>query len=164
MAQDARFEDAAPSDQPLKLGVQSADDVGVVSALVQDAVGLAGEVSWMPRRRRVAILLNRFRWEDKDEAARSGRPFERVRSALIFDDVSALKANGLDPREKDTVYSVLQVRWEPADAEEDPSGRLVLELAGDGALALQVDCLEGQLIDLTRPWEAKSGKAPDHEQ
>lgn len=161
--EDARFEDAAFSDAPLKLGVQSADDVPVVSALVQDAVGLAGEISWMPRRRRVAILLNRFRWEDKDDAAKQGRPFERVRSALIFDDVTGLKANGLNPAEKDMVYAVLQIRWDGADDAEDPSGRVVIELAGDGALALNVDCLEGQLVDLTRPWEAQAGKAPDHD-
>ena len=149
---DARFEDVGFADQPLRLAMESSEDVPVISALVQDAVGLAGEISWMP--------LNRFRWEDHAAAERAGRKFERVRSALIFDDVLSVRTSGLDPRERDTVYALLQITFEPG---EDGAGRLVLELAGDGTLAFDVECLAGQLIDLSRPWEAMAGKAPDHD-
>lgn len=156
---DARFEDAGFSDAPLRLKIEDAEDLPVVSALVQDAVGLAGEITWMPRRRRAVLLLNRFRWEDKADAEQSGRPFERVRAALVFDSVMSMKANGLNPAEKDTVYAVLNLSW---DAGDDASGALEIALAGDGALSLQMECLDGQLVDLTRPWEAKSDKVPDH--
>lgn len=156
---DARFEDVGFSDKPLRLGLQSAEDVPVVSALLQDAVGLVGEISWMPRRRRLAVLVNRFRWEDRAEAERMGRKFERVRSALIMEAVEGVQANGLDPREKDMVYSILQMTWVPTD---DPAGRLEIALAGDGALGIIVECIEGQLVDLTRPWQAASDAAPNH--
>lgn len=156
---DARFEDAGFSDAPLRLKIESAEDVPIVSALVQDAVGLAGEITWMPRRRRLVMLVNRFRWEDKAEAEQVGRPFERVRSALTFDSVLSVKASGLDPKEKDMVYSVLNMSWTPI---EDAAGSLEIALAGDGALSLKMECLDGQLMDLTRPWEAKSGSVPDH--
>lgn len=156
---DARFEDVGFADAPLRLKIEDADDVPVVSALIQDAVGLAGEVTWMPRRRRLVVLLNRFRWEDKEQAKRLGRAFERVRTALIFDSVNSVRANGLNPAEKDMVYSVLQMTWTPG---EDANGELQLALAGDGAFAADLECLDGQLVDLTRPWEAKSDSAPDH--
>ena len=154
---DATFEDGAFSDQPLRLGAETTDDLGVVSALTQDAVGLAGEISWMPRRRRAIFLLNRFRWEDKEAAAREGRAFERVRCALLVDDVLRLKSQGLAANDPDTVYSVLSIAFEPT---EDGAGTLHLTLAGDGVLALDVECINLQLVDLTRPWQAAG--APDH--
>lgn len=155
---DATFEDGAFSDQPLKLAAAGADDLTVVSALVQDAVGVTREISWMPRRHRLVLLVNRFRWEDREAADREGRASERVRSAIVIDGVLGVRAKGLDPQERETVYALLSVSFE---AGEDGAGVLVLTLAGDGELALDVEMLDLRLIDLTRPWEA-SGQ-PDHD-
>ena len=157
MSEDARFHDVAPTDQPLRLGIASADDLEIASALIQDCVGMAGEISWMPRRRRLALLVNRFRWEDREAAERQRRSFERVRTALVFDSVLAVRASGLDPADKETVYSILRMTFEEGEA---PAGTLTLDLAGDGALALDVECIDGQVLDLSRPWITRS--APDH--
>lgn len=157
MNEDARFHDVAASDQPLRLGVATAEDLEIASTLIQDCVGMAGEISWMPRRHRLALLVNRFRWEDREAAERQRRSFERVRAALVFDSVLAVRASGLDPADKETVYSILRMRFEEKDA---PGGTLTLDLAGDGALALDVECLDAQLIDLSQPWIVRS--APDH--
>lgn len=156
---DARFADIPANDRPLRLRAEDADDIPVVSALLQDAVGLAGEVAWMPRRRRLALVLNRFRWEDREAAGREGRPVERVRSVLLIDDVTRVRARGLDPQDKDTVFSILSLGFDGTDA---PSGMLTLILAGDGDVAVEVECLSVTLADLTRPWAAPAGKAPEH--
>lgn len=156
--EDARFEDGAIADRPLRLGANSPEDLGVISALLQDSVGKAGEISWMPRRRRFAILLNRFRWEDKPAAELQRRSYERVRAALLIDSVLAVKTRGLDPRDKEVTYSLLRIEFEPA---EDGVGRLILVLAGDGDIALDVECVDVRLSDLTKPWESKA-QAPDH--
>lgn len=158
MTDDARFLDVATSDQPLRLGIETLEDLQIASALIQDAVGLVGEISWMPRRRRLAILINRFRWEDREAADVQKREYERVRSALVFDGVDGVRANGLDPTDKETIYSILRIAFEEGDA---PSGTVILELAGDGALALDVECLDGRVLDMSRPWKARG--APDHE-
>ncbi|MEM7743208.1 MAG: DUF2948 family protein [Pseudomonadota bacterium] len=155
---DARYEDAVFSDRPLRIAATDPDDISVISALIQDAVGLAGEVAWLRRRRRVVLLVNRFRWEDHEVAARQGRAFERVRTALVFDDVLAMRSLGLDPADKDTVYALLSLTFEPG---EDGTGRVVMTLAGDGELALEVEALDARLIDLTRPWVAQG--APSHD-
>ena len=157
MSYDAKFEDAIFSDQPLRLGIETPEDLEIASALVQDAVGLTGEISWMPKRRRLALLVNRFRWEDHTQAERQARDFERVRSALVFDNVLAVRANGLDPSDRDTVFSILRLGFEMT---EEPSGTVSLALAGDGALALDVEVLNARILDLTRPWAAT--RAPDH--
>ena len=157
MTEDARFTDVAVSDQPLRLGIATAEDLEVASALMQDAVGLTGEISWMPKRRRLALLVNRFRWEDREAAEAERRDVERVRTALVIDDVLAVRANGLNPGEKDTIYSILRMSFEEGDA---PAGTLTLDLAGDGALALDVECLEARVLDVSRPWVARG--TPDH--
>jgi hypothetical protein len=66
---DARFEDAG--EAPVNLvTAMDAEDLAVISALVQDAVFPATEMRWDRRRRRFALLLNRFRWEDREAAER----------------------------------------------------------------------------------------------
>ena len=61
---------------------QDADSLEIISALVQDAVFPAAEMKWRTKARDFAILLNRFRWEDKERAEARGRPYERVQSVL----------------------------------------------------------------------------------
>ena len=63
MKQDATFEDGR--ERPLNLGVLDQDDLQVVSTLMQDAVFPASEMTWDASQRRFAILINRFRWEDR---------------------------------------------------------------------------------------------------
>ncbi|MCA3514114.1 MAG: DUF2948 family protein [Rhodobacter sp.] len=154
---DARFEDAA--DAPLHLVARDAGDLAVLSALVQDAVFPVGEMRWQKGRRRFALLINRFRWEDRDAAERAGRRFERVQSLLVVDEVLSVRTQGLDRRERDLVLSLLSITFEPG---EDGTGRVLLTLAGDGALAVQVEALEVTLKDVTRPYLAPSGHAPKH--
>lgn len=155
---DATFEDGDYADRPLLLGAETPDDLQVASSLVQDAVGVTGEISWMPRRRRLLLLLNRFRWEHKEAAEREGRPHERVRTALMFDDVIRVRAQGLPPGDANNVYSILAISFEPGT---DGAGEIRLTLAGDGLLALDVECINMRLTDLTRPWQAR--RAPDHQ-
>lgn len=154
---DARFEDA--EEGPLNLVARDADDLKVISALVQDAVLLVTEMRWQKGKRRFVVLLNRFRWEDRAAAEAARRPYERVRSLLVVEDVQAVRVQGIDRRDPDTVLSLLALDWQ---AGADGTGRLVLTLAGDGAVAVEAEAMEVTLHDVTRPYAAPSGKVPDH--
>lgn len=157
MTSDARFEDGA--ERPVRLRAENEDDLAVVSALVQDALGQTGEAAWMPKRHRFALLINRFRWEDAENARRQGRPFERVRTLLTFDGVLRVRASGFDPGNRDLVLSLLSVVFEGG---EDASGTVRLVLSGDGEVALDVECLDVTLADVSRPYVAPSGSRPQH--
>ncbi len=157
MTEDARFEDGA--ERPLRLKVEDAEDLAVVSALVQDAVLPATDMKWQRASRRFSLLINRFRWEDKAAAERRGRDVERVQSLLVIDDVLKVFQQGLDVRDADTILSLLTLTF---DAGEDGTGRLILTFAGDGAVALDVEAVNLVLQDVTRPYAAPSGKAPRH--
>lgn len=152
---DAGFEDGA--DRPLAVIAQDADDLPVLSALLQDAVFPLAEMAYVHKRRRFAILLSRFRWEDRARAKAQGRDYERVQSLLVVHDVLAVRSAGFDPSTKDTVLAVLALDFAPAT---EGAGTLTFTLSGGGALALEVEALDATLRDVTRPHLAKS--VPDH--
>lgn len=155
--QDASFEDGR--EVPLNLGALDAEDLEVLSSLAQDAVFPVTEMRWRKAERRFALLLNRFRWEDCEAAERRGRTYERVQSLLVVDNVMAVASQGVDRSDRDLVLSLLSVAFEPG---EDGTGHVLLTLAGDGAIRLSVEALEVSLRDVTRPYRAPSGQAPDH--
>lgn len=157
MTDDARFEDGI--ERPLRLRAEDAEDVTVIAALVQDAVLPANEMLWDRQKRRFFGLLNRFRWEDKTAAERSGRTVERVQSLLAVEDVLKVTQQGLATRNADTILSLLTLTFEPG---EDGTGRLLLTFAGDGMVALDVEAVNVVLQDVTRPYAANAGKSPSH--
>lgn len=158
MSTDASFEDGG--ERPLRLRAEDEGDLPVISALVQDAVLPASEMTWRAGERRFALLLNRFRWEDKPRAEARGRPMERVQAMLVIDDVHKVRSAGVARGDADTILSLLSLGFTAA---EDGTGTVELTFAGDGALALQVECLNITLQDVTRPYLAPSRKAPSHD-
>ncbi len=157
MTQDATFEDG--EDGSLRLLAEDAEDLNVLSALVQDAVFPASEIKWQANKRRLALLINRFRWEDQNAARQRKRAFERVQSVLMFDDVGKVSSQGVNRGDPDLVLSLLSVTWE---AGEDGTGRVILTLAGDGTIALEAECINATLQDVTQNYIAPSGKVPSH--
>jgi hypothetical protein len=155
LPEDARFADGA--ERPLRLRAGGADDLSVISALVQDAVVPTSEIAWAKRHRRFVVLLNRFRWEDAPAAERQKRPFERVRALLTVEGVLRARTSGIDPADRDLVLEILALAFEPGT---DGAGTLRLIVAGDGEIALDVECLDVSLTDVTRPYEARS--KPSH--
>ena len=154
---DAKFQDGG--EGALLLIAQNAEDVAVISALVQDAVLSINDLRYDRPRRRFALLINRFRWEDKAEAERQNRAYERVRSVLTIEDATAVRSMGIDRNDKEAVLSILSIQWEE---KAEGAGRLTLILAGDGAIALEVEALELRLEDVTKPYYANARKAPVH--
>ena len=153
MTEDARFEDARGN--ALHLKALEPDDLSVISALVQDAVFPAAEMAWRARERRFAVLLNRFRWEDPVQRAEP----ERVQALLVIDEAERVQSQGVPRGDADTVLSLLSLAFEPG---EDGTGRLVLTLAGDGAIAVGVEALDVTLKDVTKPYIAPSKSVPHH--
>lgn len=155
MGSDAGFEDGG--EQALRLRAETPEDLSVVSALLQDAVGKVANVHYAPRRRRFSLLIYRFRWEDKSRAERERRDYERVAAALTIDDVQRVRVAGLDPLAKETVFNLLSLQHKPS---EDGAAVLTLVCSGEPMVQMQVECVNVGLVDLTRPWAA--GGQPQH--
>jgi hypothetical protein len=76
-----------------------------------------------------------------------------------MESVLAVRARSIVPANKDQIYDLLAILFEPG---EGCSGTLTLMLAGNAEIAVEVECLDLALADLTQPWAAKAGRAPSH--
>lgn len=148
MSDDATFADGAP---PAAIRAEDAQDLAVMAALLQDAVGHVSQIRYDAQRRRFALVLTRYRWE---EAARA----ERISSLLVVSDVLGVATQGFAAGD-DLVISVLTLTFDPGP---DGTGSLTLVLAGDGAIRLKVECIDLTLRDLSDPFPAAAGRAPEH--
>ena len=158
MTHDAGFNDAL--DRPLNLGAQDAEDLQVISSLVQDAVLTVDDLRWNRAERQLVLLLKRFRWEDVELAKQQGRDPERVKSLLVIQNATGLASQGIDRKQADVVLSLMSLEFSGA---EDGVGDLILTFSGDGALKVQVDGLDVALRDVTRPYVAPSKQIPNHD-
>ncbi len=139
--------------EPLRLLAQDAEDLELIAAAVQDAVGKIGDIRYQAPERQLTLVLNRFRWEA------GGAPAERVRAGLQFGSVLSAKARKLRRTAPEAVVELLTVEFEPGEA---PGGAIVLSFAGGGDLRLEVECIDAALADVSAPWPTK--RAPTHEE
>jgi hypothetical protein len=134
----------------LKLLAEDADDLKVIAAALQDAVGKIGDISYEPRAHRLTLAFNRYRWE--------GGGGERVRAAVQVGSVLKVQARKLRRNARDAVVELLSIEFEPGEA---PAGALTFTFAGGGDLRAQVECLDVVLADVSAPWATP--RVPRHE-
>jgi hypothetical protein len=139
----------------LTLAAEDAEDLEIISARLQDAVAPLKELVWLPRKRRFAALLNRFKWEEKHRGADL-----RVRSLLHFDDVLSVQSKNIKMGAPDAVVSLLAMEFTPKGG-EDPGGTVELQFSGGGAIRLEVECIDAGLTDVGGEWAARGRPAHD---
>ena len=132
----------------LKLLALDTDDLGIVSAHMQDAVFKLSDVQWSASEKIFSLAANRFDWE---KAGEKKKGFERHRAVLVLKRVEAVRSTGIDRNRKDDVLSLLAVRFMPKG--EGPDGTVELLLSGGGTIALDVECIEVALADIGGAWE-----------
>jgi Protein of unknown function (DUF2948) len=135
----------------LKLRAQDSDDLSVIAAQMQDALVRQGDMHFDARRRRFALVANRFAWDAMQEQ-------QRRRSGLHFDNVLAVKRKGFANANAETILSLLTIRFTETNA---PSGRIELVFAAGHAVLLDVEYLDAALADLGPVWSATA--TPQHD-
>lgn len=139
--------------QPLRLLAQDEEDLKVISACLQDALTTVGDISYEKRRRRFAMLMQRFRWE---VAGRRGGG-ERVNAMLHFDFVTRVRTTGIAQDDRRGLLPLLALTIRPAD-----DGVIIrLAFAGGGAIELTAECIDAQLNDIGAAWQTP--RRPDHD-
>ena len=151
--QDASFADGAPPNRnKIKLMAHDAQDLSVISALMQDAIGKTSEIAWLPEKRIFALVLNRFRWEDAETAKAESRPYERVRAGLHIEDVSAAKFTGFDIAKGQEAFEILSISF---TSEEDGTGHVTIDCAGGAGFDLTVETLDVRMADMDTVWQTE---------
>jgi len=141
------------ASRALRLLAEDAEDLAVISAALQDAVARIGDIHWERGPRRLTVAFNRFRWEAPAGA------HERVRSAVQLGGVTSVRARNLRPDAKDAVVQLLAVTFQPA---EPPGGVVTFAFADGADLAVEVECIDAALADLSAPWQTP--RSPEHDQ
>ncbi len=136
----------------LRLAAADTEDLQVLSARLQDAVLKLRDMSWQPKKRRFAVVVNRLQWEEGGKT--------RVRAGLHFDGVLQVRSHKVKMGADQAVIDLLAVTFTP-NGGEDPGGVVELVLAGGGAIRLTVECIQAELADLTGSWAARG--TPNHE-
>lgn len=135
------------------LGTDS-EDLAIISACLQDAVTCLGDMAFLSKKRRFAMVLNRFRWEAEESGLKEP---ERIRTGVHFDGVMKVRRRGL-PAAKGHPLELLAIQ-----AEETPKGAtIMLYFAGGGAILLEAECIDCQMTDLSEPWATRT--IPRHAQ
>ncbi|MGA9659376.1 MAG: DUF2948 family protein [Asticcacaulis sp.] len=139
--------------RPLRLLAQTADDLQALAPLLQDAVLLAGDISYDPQGRHLTLTMSRYCHE------RVGTQALRAPSVLRINGVVALKRRTASPPDARTALSLLDVSFDSGD---EPAGVLILHFAGNDQhdIRMDVECVDILLLDLAAPRRAKT--APDH--
>lgn len=148
-AEERDKQDAGGSaaNEPLRLLAEDAEDLAIISAALQDAILRPADIVWEKTARRLTLELSRFCWECGGT---------RVRAAMQFGDVLAVKSRGL-PRLPDAPLDLLAIHFVDG---EPPGGRVMLMFAGGGDLRVDVECLDAVVTDLSDRWPARV--APTH--
>tara|TARA_B100001057_G_C22387010_1_gene770714 strand:- start:143 stop:631 length:489 start_codon:yes stop_codon:yes gene_type:complete len=156
MAQDASFLDGA--DSALNLGALTPEDLEIMSSILQDSIFFIKDLAWSNKKRQVAILVNRFRWENKSEYIEKKILPERVNSLLIIDNVLNVSSQGINRSDMNAPLNLLKLDLKQARN----SLFLTLLLSDFGAIRCEVEAIQLCMKDVTQPHKAKSGKIPNH--
>jgi len=135
----------------LKLIALDDQDLGIVSAHVQDAVMKVSDLEYLPAAKRFVLTMNRFVWEAKSGLFRQHN--ERRQAVLHFDRVLGAKTNGVPRGKPAEVLSLLAISFVEISK---PAGIVELIFSGGGTIMLDVECIEARLADIGGAWEATS--------
>lgn len=151
----------------MKLMAKDAEDLSVVSAVLQDALAPLSEMRHLPEDRRFVMVLNRFRWERSDRVKKPapdagdasfadaddyGDVDLRVHTGLCVDLVKAVRTRGIDRSKPDQFLSLLALNLD--------GDKLNFVFAGGAVIQLEVDSLSLFLQDLDEAWPTQW--RPDH--
>ncbi len=126
----------------LKLSAVDAEDLAVISAAIQDALVAVRDCAFLKDEKRFVLLLNRFRWE-ADPGVETA--YFRTHSALVFNEVTAVRHQDIPLGEPDRMLELLAV------AREDDHS-VTLRFSAGRAIRLEIGRLACHLGDVGEPW------------
>jgi hypothetical protein len=135
----------------LKLSALDGDDLAVVSAACQDALVAVRDCAHFKDERRFVLLLNRFRWEADPTV---DAPYSRTHSALVFNEVRAVRHHNIPLQEPDRMLELLAAALDgkPDESRPGAGGTVTLRFAADRAIRLEIARLACHLGDVGEPW------------
>ena len=137
---------------PLKLQIQTAEDIAVLSALLQDALINSRDIHIDLKSGELVFIADRYCWEVGDGRA------ERVLAGLRVGGVKAVQHKNMSMADDETLfYNLLDIAYEMTSPQE---AYLIFTFSAGCAMRLQIDSLMMALSDIAPPRPAIA--TPDH--
>jgi hypothetical protein len=137
--------------KPLKLKAKDAEDMEVISAVLQDAIAPVSDMIYRPEEKDFVMVVQRFCRESHGEG--DGPCFERVRAAVHVRGVTGAQVQNIDQSQVGDMLDLLAVMPE--------KGALQFVFAGGGKIRLKLGDWALILEDFGEPWPASC--EPCHE-
>lgn len=139
-------------DEKLKLRCEDAEDIVVLSSLLQDALVPVAETAWLPAEKRFVLVASRFIWEDcldvtlpPDQA--DIECYSRCNFGVTFETVTAVKSRGIDLGHRERILELLAVKPE--------QGAIELIFAGGAGIRLEAERILAHGQDMGEPWPTR---------
>ncbi|MBL4720188.1 MAG: DUF2948 family protein [Alphaproteobacteria bacterium] len=139
---------------PIKLRARDAEDLAVVSAMLQDAILPLGDMTYDPDEKSFILALNRFRWEQDQQNAQH----ERVHTGVRFDLVERVRYSGIDMKNRGVFLNILSIDHQLLSENLD---NILIYFSGGGCICLEIDAISCLLSDFGAPWPTQW--RPHHE-
>ena len=134
----------------LKLLANDEKDLKIFSAYLQDAVIIAQDIKFLLKNQTLACIFNRFMWEDAEKGV--FRDNRRVRSALIFKNVTKVKSKNINVKNKSRILEFLAIE---SRILKNNNYSLKLIFSGGGVISMEVEFIDSTLEDFSESWPTK---------
>ena len=135
----------------LKLIARTEDDLKVVSAHLQDAIGNVAEIANLKKNKIFLMQLNRFMWEDVEKGV--FRKNKRIRTVLKFDNVIKVHSKNINRHKKDKFLDFLTIE---TNLMPDNNYEMNIVFSGDSVIKVISEVIEVTLDDQGESWDTKN--------
>lgn len=149
--------------EKLKLRAEDIEDITIMSAYLQDAITMMGDIVYLRDSRRFVMMLNRYVWENRCPEtgkilAEKDMACSRIRTGLHFDDVLKIGSQNIPISMKEHPLELLSIE---ARQLEDKTFQVDFIFSGDGVIRLDCEMISAHAQDIGDAWPAKC--QPKHE-
>ena len=139
----------------MSLQATSADDLKVLSALLQDSIVPIADILYTPSQKQVIMVFQRFRWELTKNAETIGKPivYQRCLCGLVIDKVEYMQTQQIDINDRSQFLNFLSFY--------ESSQSLDLQFSDSKTIRLNVNSLKLTAKDLGESWPTT--QCPKHE-
>ncbi len=151
----------------LRLRAEDIEDITILSAYLQDAITMMGDIVYLRESRKFVMMLNRYVWENRcpetgdilaDRQGEATMACGRIRTGLHFDDVTKVTSQNIITSRKDHPMELLSIETKMQD---EKNFLVDFIFAGNGVIRLECEMISAHMQDIGTPWPAKCH--PKHE-
>lgn len=153
--------------EKLKLRAEDIEDITILSAYLQDAITMMGDIVYLRNSRQFVMMLNRYVWENRCPETGKVLPEKdqnpkmaccRIRTGLHFDDVMKISSQNISISRKEHPLELLSIEARQLD---DETFHVDFIFSGDGLIRLDCEMISAHVQDIGDAWSAKCH--PKHE-